>query len=310
MPSPLGDAVGERLELREYYADFRQNFSRTREFWMLESGQDFAEPGNASWEAFNRGEWAASLRLVEDLRTDLKEYFRELQAAGTSTYRIRIVSLPLTPYLQWEFHVLRLRDEAGEPMRILLDSDVAAAEDQGRCPTFTRWTATSCTRPSMTGSASWSTPCATPTGRWWSDAVTSSLPCTLAASRSAISSRGRSPPCRRRVPSRLRSPMPTWKAQAAPTRSVRRGTLLSDAERPAAGAGEVRSEIERASVTGDVVQARDVSGGVHFHTPQPGSRDPRLVPRQLPAAVSAFVNRKPEIRALTRLVTPRGARLR
>jgi hypothetical protein len=134
MPRPLGDAVGERLELREYYADFRRNFPHAREFWKLESGQSFAEPGNASWEAFNRGDWAASLRLIEDLRGDLKEYFREVEAAGTSTYRVRIVSLPLTPYMQWELHVLRLRDEAGEPMRILLDSDVAAAEDQGPLP--------------------------------------------------------------------------------------------------------------------------------------------------------------------------------
>src|ERR1700722_12736027 len=120
MPRPLGDAVGERLELREYYADFRRNFPHAREFWKRESGQSFAEAGNASWEAFNRGDWAASLRLIEDLRGDLKEYFREVEAAGTSTYRVRIVSLPLTPYMQWELHVLRLRDEAGEPMRILL----------------------------------------------------------------------------------------------------------------------------------------------------------------------------------------------
>ena len=82
--------------------------------------------------------------------------------------------------------------------------------------------------------------------------------------------------------------------------------LLSDAEGPATGAGEVRSEIEHASVTGDVVQARDVSGGVHFHAAQPGSRDPRLVPRQLPADVSAFVNRKPELRTLTRLIAAKA----
>jgi tetratricopeptide (TPR) repeat protein len=82
---------------------------------------------------------------------------------------------------------------------------------------------------------------------------------------------------------------------------------LSDAERPATGAGEVRSEIEHASVTGDVVQARDVSGGVHFHAARTGSRDPQVVPRQLPADVSAFINRKPELRRLTRLIAARTA---
>ena len=83
---------------------------------------------------------------------------------------------------------------------------------------------------------------------------------------------------------------------------------MSDSERPATGAGEVRSEIEHASVTGDVVQARDVSGGVHFHAAPAGSRDPRVVPRQLPADVSAFVNRRPELRTLDRLTAARATR--
>jgi hypothetical protein len=134
MPRPLGDAVGERLELREYYADFEQHFAGAREFWKLERGQAFAEPGNPSWEAFDRGDWATSVALIDSLREDLKEYHREAAAAGTSTHRIRIVSFPLTPYMQWELHVLRLRDETGGPVRILLDTDVASAEDQGPLP--------------------------------------------------------------------------------------------------------------------------------------------------------------------------------
>jgi tetratricopeptide (TPR) repeat protein len=49
-----------------------------------------------------------------------------------------------------------------------------------------------------------------------------------------------------------------------------------------------------------VVQARDVSGGVHFHAAKGG---PRVVPRQLPADVRVFVNRRPELRTLTRLTS-------
>jgi tetratricopeptide (TPR) repeat protein len=54
-------------------------------------------------------------------------------------------------------------------------------------------------------------------------------------------------------------------------------------------------------VEGDVVQARDVSGGVHFHAVHDSSHDPQVVPRQLPADISAFVNRRSEFRRLTRL---------
>jgi tetratricopeptide (TPR) repeat protein len=46
---------------------------------------------------------------------------------------------------------------------------------------------------------------------------------------------------------------------------------------------------------GNVVQARDVAGGVHFHTPVPAGA-PR--PAQLPADVRGFVNRARELHAL------------
>jgi hypothetical protein len=134
MPRPLDGAVGERLELPEYYTDFERHFAEAREFLKLERGQAFAEPGNPSWEAFSHGDWARSMALIECLREDLKEYHRQAEAAGTSTYRIRIVSFPLTPYVQWELHVLRLRDETGGSVRILLDSAVADVEDQGPLP--------------------------------------------------------------------------------------------------------------------------------------------------------------------------------
>ena len=81
---------------------------------------------------------------------------------------------------------------------------------------------------------------------------------------------------------------------------------MTEPERPNTGAGEVRSEIGRAQVTGDVVQARDVAGGVHFHTSEPRSGTPQAIPRQLPADVSAFVNRRTELRRLGRLIVARA----
>jgi hypothetical protein len=122
------------MELPDYYADFEENFSRAREFWKLERGQVFAEPGDASWEAFDRGDWEEAVRLLEFRRPDLVKYHKETAAGGTSTRRIRIVSLPPTPYLQWELNLLKIRDETGGPVRILLDSQVAGLEDEGPLP--------------------------------------------------------------------------------------------------------------------------------------------------------------------------------
>jgi hypothetical protein len=77
---------------------------------------------------------------------------------------------------------------------------------------------------------------------------------------------------------------------------------MTESGRRDPGEGGTQSDIEHAQVTGDVVQARDVSGGVHFHVRPGDPQGLRVIPRQLPADVSAFVNRRPELRALTRLV--------
>jgi hypothetical protein len=134
MPRLLGDAVGERLELPRYYPDFQRNFRRARKFWKLERGQVFAEPGDPSWEAFDVGDWDEAMRLLEERREDLKLYHEENTEAGTETRRIRIVSLPVTPYLQWELHLLKVRDETGGPIRILPARAIADLEDQGPLP--------------------------------------------------------------------------------------------------------------------------------------------------------------------------------
>lgn len=56
----------------------------------------------------------------------------------------------------------------------------------------------------------------------------------------------------------------------------------------------------------DVVQARDISGGVHFHTTM---RREMPIPRQLPADVSGFVGRTDSLEQLTALAGNDAARL-
>lgn len=69
---------------------------------------------------------------------------------------------------------------------------------------------------------------------------------------------------------------------------------MSGAQEDARGASD-RSESSRSEMSGsagDMVQARDVSGGVHFH--RSGST-PGPIPRQLPGDVRGFVNRVVEL---------------
>ncbi|MFJ5302414.1 tetratricopeptide repeat protein [Streptomyces sp. NPDC088350] len=74
------------------------------------------------------------------------------------------------------------------------------------------------------------------------------------------------------------------------------------------GGAEVMNTIgTSARITGPVVQARDVIGGIHFHP----ARDPSgvsapAVPRQLPPVPGHFINRHDELAALDRLTATSG----
>ncbi|WP_308424018.1 ATP-binding protein, partial [Saccharopolyspora thermophila] len=67
--------------------------------------------------------------------------------------------------------------------------------------------------------------------------------------------------------------------------------------------GATHSELSGSAA--DVLQARDVHGGVHFHGG--GTRRDRVPPRQLPAGVRSFVNREEELRRLNKVLTGHSA---
>jgi len=134
MRSISDSQAGVSLDLDDYYRDFEHNFWRGRGFWKLERQQSFAEPGNPSWEAFSQGRWGEALRIIEAGRRDLVDYHERLAAIGSFARRIRVVSLPLAPYLQWELHALKVRDEAGGPIRTIDASRVAELEADSPLP--------------------------------------------------------------------------------------------------------------------------------------------------------------------------------
>jgi hypothetical protein len=60
-----------------------------------------------------------SLALADEMRGGIAEYQRRLDEQGIVQRRVWIVELPLSDYLQWELHVLRIRADLGERIRVL-----------------------------------------------------------------------------------------------------------------------------------------------------------------------------------------------
>ncbi|MFG1674628.1 DUF6879 family protein [Micromonospora sp. NPDC049282] len=132
----LGGDPGELLVLDDYWADFEQQFWKTGPpgFWKLERQQTFREPFDEGWQAFAAGRWEESLRILDARRPEFADYYRRIADSGFTTRRVRVAEEPLTPYLQWELHVLRLRHEYGGLTRVVGAERVAAAEADGPLP--------------------------------------------------------------------------------------------------------------------------------------------------------------------------------
>ena len=132
----LPDELGERLTREDYKRDFRERRSAIRdgESWKLERLQHFEETNDDSREALRQGDWPAVLRLFEAERDALVRRARDEIARGAVFHRIRVVEEPLTPYVQWELHWLRLSAECGHSIRVLPASAVAAVEGDAPLP--------------------------------------------------------------------------------------------------------------------------------------------------------------------------------
>ncbi|GHJ18167.1 DUF6879 family protein [Micromonospora sp. AKA38] len=116
----LRAASARQLSLPEYEADFYATVETVDGVILkTERAQTFREPGSPSWEAFAAGRWDEALRIAAQPDPDLAQFFARLDERGSGLHRLRIVELPLTPYLFWEFNFLRFRAEAGEQIRVL-----------------------------------------------------------------------------------------------------------------------------------------------------------------------------------------------
>jgi hypothetical protein len=113
--------AGLELRPQEYLDDFWPHFQQIDDvLWKLERIQDFREPEEPSWVAVMAGDWDRALDLIEDKR---QESLRLAERShGFANRRLRIVEQPITPYLQWEMQILKIRVETGEQDIKVLDA--------------------------------------------------------------------------------------------------------------------------------------------------------------------------------------------
>lgn len=129
--TPGRTVSGDRLTLSEYADDFNERFWRPRNTgaWKFERAQTFRQPESASWRAFNDGDWDLSLRLLEERRPKLKDYFDRISAHGFFVRRVRVVEKPLSSYLVWELNSLLIRQQCGASVSVV---DAGSLEPQER----------------------------------------------------------------------------------------------------------------------------------------------------------------------------------
>ncbi|MER6915785.1 DUF6879 family protein [Streptomyces sp. NPDC000594] len=119
-PPRFDRSRGKFLRLDDYEADFaaHQKTTLNQHGWKFERLQHFEET-SASRNALRRGDWEESLRLLEDDRPELLEDSAYDRERGHYFHRVRVAEEPLTPYMQWELHALRVQAECGLKIRVI-----------------------------------------------------------------------------------------------------------------------------------------------------------------------------------------------
>ncbi|MET9308846.1 DUF6879 family protein [Streptomyces althioticus] len=127
--------ASERLDRPTYHADLGRIYSSGIGFLnKLERGQHFQERGFPSWEAFADGDWERALSLADERREDYAREIRRASELGVTHRRLRVVEFPVTPYVQWELHVLRVRVDVGDAIKVIDARDISSIEQSHLAP--------------------------------------------------------------------------------------------------------------------------------------------------------------------------------
>jgi len=127
-------AVYEILDRPTYHEDFYRNLKEACSLYKIERGQHFQEKGFPSWDAFAAGDWKKALTLAGEGRERYTERVNESKRLGRVQRRLRVVEFPVTPYVQWEMHVLRTGVDVGDEIRVLDASTIADVEKEHAAP--------------------------------------------------------------------------------------------------------------------------------------------------------------------------------
>ncbi|WP_405915423.1 DUF6879 family protein [Streptomyces sp. NBC_00728] len=123
------DGVSERMDRPTYHADLGRLYTSGIGFLnKLERGQHFKERGFPSWEAFAGGDWERALSLADERREDYAQELGRASRLGVAHRRLRVVEFPVTPYVQWELSVLRVRVDLGDDIKVLDARDISNIE--------------------------------------------------------------------------------------------------------------------------------------------------------------------------------------
>ncbi|MFI6081795.1 DUF6879 family protein [Streptomyces sp. NPDC051217] len=132
----LSRARGDILATGAYQQDFRRRDQDIigRNGWKFERRQHFEEQDSPSWDAIQRGEWQEALQLLWAKSDMWERVAREDREGGSVFRRVRVVEEPLTPYLQWELHALRVQGASGMPVRVVSAEKVRSLESSELLP--------------------------------------------------------------------------------------------------------------------------------------------------------------------------------
>ncbi|MFD8261913.1 DUF6879 family protein [Streptomyces griseoluteus] len=283
----LSDEQGKRLSSEDYKRGFRERRAAIRdgEAWKLERLQHFEERNEDSREALRQGDWQAVLRLFEAERDALVRRARDDAARGVVFHRIRVVEAPLTSYVQWELHWLRLTAECGHSVRVLPASAVATAEAGSLLPelvllddrTLYRVLYTDAGRPD--GAVCFTDPS---TVRNWAQCLREL--CGAAEDIEEYFDRAVAALPRHRQPDQ---------------------GIDRHADRGKQARWKLADDLSGSSR--DVVPAATVTGDIHFHRGA-AAESSSPVPRQLPGAVNTYVNRVAELGQLNAVLAGQSGR--